>query len=386
MISTLAVSGYRSLRNLALPLGRLNLVTGANGTGKSSLYRSLRLLAEAAQGGLVSALAREGGLRSTLWAGPEVVTRAMRQGLQPVQGGHRSTPVALKLGFCTEEFGYSVELGLPPPSGSAFTLDPEIKRECLWAGSTLRPAAVLVERRGPLVSARDGREWRPVAHQLPSFDSMLARCGDPERAPEVLTLREQVRGWRFYDHFRTDPGSPVRAPQVGTHTPALAHDGADLAAAIQTILEIGDGPAFAATVHDAFPGASVRIHEHEGRFELSMVQPGLLRPLSVGELSDGTLRYLLLAAALLSARPPELLVLNEPETSLHPDLLPALARLVAHAATQTQLIVVSHAPDLVAALATQRSCERFTLEKELGETRVAGWGLLDGAPWTWPAR
>jgi predicted ATPase len=60
-------------------------------------------------------------------------------------------------------------------------------------------------------------------------------------------------------------------------------------------------------------------------------QHGLLRPLSASELSDGTLRFLLWTAALLTPRPPELMVLNEPETSLHPDFLPALARLIAFA-------------------------------------------------------
>src|SRR3954452_20805989 len=66
MIHTLAISGYRSLRDLALPLDRLTLVTGANGTGKSSLYRALRLLADASLNSVVASLAREGGLPSTL--------------------------------------------------------------------------------------------------------------------------------------------------------------------------------------------------------------------------------------------------------------------------------------------------------------------------------
>ena len=50
MILTLAVSGYRSIRSLVLPLERLNVVTGGNGSGKSSLYRALRLLADVARG------------------------------------------------------------------------------------------------------------------------------------------------------------------------------------------------------------------------------------------------------------------------------------------------------------------------------------------------
>lgn len=68
MLHTLAVGNYRSINNLVMPLGRLNLITGANGSGKSNLYRALRLLAETARGGVVNALARDGGLESTLWA------------------------------------------------------------------------------------------------------------------------------------------------------------------------------------------------------------------------------------------------------------------------------------------------------------------------------
>jgi predicted ATPase len=70
MLSTLAISNYRSLRDLVIRLQRLNVVTGPNGSGKSNLYRALRLLADIAQGRIIPSLAREGGIRSTLWAGP----------------------------------------------------------------------------------------------------------------------------------------------------------------------------------------------------------------------------------------------------------------------------------------------------------------------------
>ena len=60
MISTLAVAGYRSLRDVRLHLGGLTVVTGANGSGKSNLYRALRLLADCARGEVVGSLAREG--------------------------------------------------------------------------------------------------------------------------------------------------------------------------------------------------------------------------------------------------------------------------------------------------------------------------------------
>src|SRR5580704_9514503 len=95
MLTALAISSYRSLRKLIVPLEALNVLTGANRSGKSNLYRALRLLADTAQGRVVPSLAREGGLQSTLWAGPESISRRMRQGDCPVQGTPRKQPVAL---------------------------------------------------------------------------------------------------------------------------------------------------------------------------------------------------------------------------------------------------------------------------------------------------
>lgn len=391
MLTTLAVSNYRSLHDVVLPLGALNLVTGANGSGKSNLYRALRLLADTAQGGVAQALAREGGVASALWAGPAALSAAMRRGDVPVQGTARTQPVALRLGFASDETGYAIDLGLPVSGGptrepSMFLRDPEIKRECLWVGPVLRPATLQVDRRGPLVRVRDGRSWQVLDTALDPSDSLLRQVADPERAPEVLLLRERIRAWRFYDHFRTDADAPARQPRVGTRTASLAHDGSDLAAAWQTIREIGDAQALDAAVEDAFPGAQVRVDSVDGRFVLAFVQHGLLRALSAAELSDGTLRYLLWIAALHTPRPPPLMVLNEPETSLHPDLLPALARLIAHAARHTQVWVVSHATRLAAALEEQPACRSTVLDKPMGETVVLGQRMLDAPPWHWPER
>jgi predicted ATPase len=386
MLQTLAVQNYRTLRDFVVPLGPLNLITGDNGCGKSNIYKALRLLAETAQGGVIGSLAREGGLSSTLWAGPDTVSRAMQRGDVPVEGTRRKKPISLGLGFVGSDFSYAMDLGLPAPSGSAFSLDPAIKGEYVWAGPVPRPSAMLVERRGPLVRSRgDDGEWQIVHERIADFDSMLSQIADPQRTPELMALREQIRSWRFYDHFRTDSAAPARMPQIGTHTPVLGHDGSDLAAALQTIREIGDPVALDAAVNDAFPGASVEIQSHDGRFETAMQQHGLLRPLKAVELSDGTLRYLLWIAALLSPRPPGLLVLNEPETSLHPDLLPALGRLIGQASQNSQVFVVSHASRLIAALEEQ-GCQSLTLEKTLGETRVCDSGTLDRPPWHWIAR
>jgi len=387
MLTTLAISNYRSLRNLIVPLQQLNLVTGPNGSGKSSVYRALRLLAETAQGGVIPSLAREGGLQSTLWAGPEKLGAAVKRGEHRIEGTVRKERVNLRLGFAGDDFGYAIDLGLPSPSKSAFGLDPEIKTECVWAGPILRPATLLVERRAWVVRTRNGDgEWDTLSYQLATFDSMMSQFADPRNAPELLMLREQIRSWRFYDHFRTDVDAPARLPQVGTHTPILSNDGSDLAAALQTIMEIGNPVVLDDAVADAFPGSSISVLNLEGRFEIAMHQHGLLRPLKAAELSDGTLRYLLWIAALLTPRPPGLLVLNEPETSLHPDLLPALGRLIASAAERSQVLVVTHAPKLISVLEEQTACNSVRLEKEFGETKVVGVGKFDQPAWRWASR
>lgn len=385
MLTTLAISNYRSLVNLVIPLKQLNVITGVNGSGKSNVYRALRLLAETAQGGVIQALAYEGGLQSTFWAGPEEISARMRRGEVPIQSTNRKEPLRLKLGFSNDELGYSIALGLPIIGSTAFSFDPEIKHECIWAESFYRPARALVERQNAVIKTRDGRSWKVISQRLNFYDSMFDQSTDPNSTPDIFYMRETIRSWRFYDHFRTDKDAPARQAQLGTRTTVLNHDGHDLAAALQTIHEIGNIQALNETIDDAFPGARLKIACHlDGRFSIEFYQYGLLRPLSSSELSDGTLRYILWVAALLTPRPPLLMVLNEPETSLHPDLLPALARLIINASKYSQIIVVSHASRLIHALKEYPESNALELEKKFGQTELLGQDLLNTPTWHWP--
>jgi len=378
VLTAIAVDHYRSLRRLRLPLAPITVVSGANGTGKSNIYRTLRLLSECAHDGVIAPLAREGGLPSTLWAGRH-------------QGGGKA-PVALRLGFGSDEFSYAIELGLPVPNGtSMFNRDPEIKAEAIWAGPLLRPATLLVERRGPTVRVKDpdSRGWTLIHDSLRPYDSVLSQVVDYQRAPEAVHVREHVRSWRFYDHFRTDSSAPARLGTVGTRTPVLDNEGASLASAWRTIVEIGDAQGLNEAVETAFPGSQVGVVDVGGRFELRMQQRGLQRALGAAELSDGTLRFLLLAVALLSPRPPTLLVLNEPETSLHPDLLPALGQLIARASNATQLFVVTHARaliDQVEHAAGKDDLALIELTRDQDGTQIIGQEPLDEPAWHFPDR
>lgn len=394
MLKALAIANYRSLRDVVIPLTQLNVITGANGSGKSSLYRALRLLSDIAQGHIIASLAREGGVQSTLWAGPEQFSRAILSGEHPIQGTMRKAAVNLKLGFASDDFSYAIDLGLPPSllyeSGkpSLFNFDPEIKRECVWHGAIFGASALLIDRKNTCIQVRNKRNsWTAIPQPIQAFDSILtAPFLDPHTVPEVWSLRQQIASWRFYDNFRSDSQAPARLPQIGTRTFVLNHDGADLAAALQTIIENGDVETLHQIIADAFPGATISVKNNDGYIELEMHQYGLLRPMKAAELSDGTLRYLLLVAALLTPRPPALMVLNEPEASLHPDLLPALGRLIAHTAKYSQILLVSHAPRLIAALEEVAGSQIIVLEKHLGETQYTYRGECDCPRWVWPKR
>src|SRR5262247_2648442 len=117
MLTAVAISNYRSLRNIVIPLEKLNIVTGPNGSGKSSFYRALRLLGDTAQGRVVPSLAREGGLQSTLWAGPESIARSVRRQEHAVEGTPRKKPMNLRMGFAGDDLGYLIDLGMPSSSG-----------------------------------------------------------------------------------------------------------------------------------------------------------------------------------------------------------------------------------------------------------------------------
>jgi predicted ATPase len=387
MLHAFAVSNYRSLRDLKLSLGALTVVTGANGSGKSNLYRALRLVQHAADGRLAEALANEGGIPSVQWAGPADLRSQVRRG-GPVQGTARRAPLRIGLGFVCDDYSYAIELGLPaggnPVAGGAsrFRLDPEVKSEWVWQKPPRRRGNTWLERDGANVMLRDrDGEWSRLNFAPSSSRAILAELGEPERFPEVFALRERVRRWRFYDGFRTDADSPLRFARTSVQTEALANDGRDLAAALQTIIEIGDAETLHAAIDDAFPGSSLAIHGDDARLEVGLQVEGLLRALTATELSDGTLRYLCLLAALLSPRPPELLVLNEPEQSLHPDLLRPLARQIVAASRRSQVWVISHAAALVAALEDVSGDAAIELVRDHGETRVRGQGVLDEPAW-----
>ena len=363
MIGRINVCGYRSIRELHLELQAINVLTGPNGCGKSNLYNSLVLIDRAAKGQLAHAIAEEGGTPSVFWAGGE---RVRYQRKKP--------PKRVVLGFEGEEFGYEIQIGLPGFNEHAlntmFKLDPRVKEEYIWPSRT-KPRVLMLKRDEPSAWLRNSNGTMvSYPFTISKHESVLSQIIDPHLYPEISALRNEILRWRFYHHFRTDLESPLRQPKVGVQTEVLSHDGSDLAAALQTILEVGDDSFLRETISEAFGGATLVIEVVDTLFTFKLQMPGLLRPLQPRELSDGQLRFLCLCAALLSPRPPSLLALNEPETSLHPDLINSLGSLMARAAKDTQLWITTHSYPLAESIERNSGIPRVRLSMMAGDTKV----------------
>ena len=363
-ITSLHVAGYRSIRSIYLDLKPVNVVLGANGTGKSNLYRSLYLLWSAAAGNLAGAIADEGGMPSILSAG------SLRK------PGQKSVTLAVDL----DELSYQIVIGRVPLSdrvgGGAmgyFQNDPDIKIEKVNVDYRGKQISLLARKRG-YISARN-MDGRPIEYPLvvAHCESVLTGLREPHLFPDLSKLRSDILSWRFYHNFRTDFHSPLRRPQVPVFTPVLSHDGRDLASALATIAAVDGGAgAINEAVSDAFPDSSVSFDSTDDVLELTMRMPGLNRSFSALELSDGTLQYLCLIAALLSPRPASFLALNEPETSIHPGLYEAMARLIVAAGKKSQLWVTTHSQELARHIEKAAGIKAIELEKVNGATCVVG--------------
>jgi len=366
-LSSISIQNYRSVRNLTLPVEQLSVFVGANGVGKTNLYKALALLRSAADGTITRTIAEEGGLESVLWAGPRSDRKPMR--------------LVLKAKFDELEYGvevglphsYEVEIGLRQPTEAAFTLEPLIKEERLIVRQGRRDV-VMMERKGPLVTLRnDNGERESHKNSVLPSETALAAFRDGARYPELEAVRREMLEWRLYHDFRTDAGSPIRQPCHAIATPTLSPDGRDLAAVLATLAIIRQDTAdLDAAIEDAFPGARLEAGDEGSWCRMSLAFPDMPRPFSTLELSDGTLKYLCLLGALMGYRLPPLIALNEPEASLHPSLLPPLARLISAAARHTRIWIVTHSDDLASHLREETGRPSRRVIKSAGATGIEG--------------
>ena len=371
-IRSMFAANYRSLKSIRMDMAGVNLFIGENGVGKSNLYRALQLIQAAVRGRLAHEIAREGGMASTLWSG-------RRRSGDPVR-------IKLEAELLDEEralsFRYRVEAGLRPPIDAAgFAFEPQVKEEELRVDAG-RPTTMM-KRKGPLISVRNGAgRMEEYPEQALTSETAIALLGDAGHYPEIGTFRRAIDGWRFFHGFRTDRDSPLRSPCLAVTATMLDEDGSNLAAVFATLAHTRqDTVDLDRAVADAFGGARLVVPDPREFAEFALVFPDFpQRQFSPRELSDGQMRFLALAGALLSYRRPRFIALNEPETSLHPDMLPALAEMIASASADSQIWIVTHSELLGAEIEKRCGTRPKRVIRKDGATWIEGMrltGMID---------
>ena len=356
MLKRVHIREYRSLLDLELRFDDVSMISGANGVGKSNCYKALALLKSLAEGSFARFIASEGGMESALWGG----------------NTKGDKPRRIIITVEHSQFEYHVEVGVDsdPGNPSLFLMDPKIRVEKLkvHAGSSSRLVGSRKANQLQLLNS----EWEFDYYEFPVVpsESFLSQVKEPAKFPFVSLVKQVLSSWRFYHEFDTSSRSPLRVPQVAFWSPKLEDDGENLASVIQTIWEGGFKQDFDDIFEQAFSDMSIAISSMQNRLELSVAQTHLSRRLNLSEVSDGTLRFLCLAAALLSLDKPDLIVLNEPEMSLNESVYPAIAKLISFASRDSQIIVVTHATELANSVREDHELTHIELALDKGMTRL----------------
>src|SRR5277367_3094374 len=293
IVCDVRAAGYRSLQSIRFPVGQLSVLVGANGAGKTNIYRALQLLQASAAGTLSQELAAEGGMESALYAGkrktggPAVIT--LMAGFAPSSDSPQDTKETP-----TAAYSYQVSIGLSARPAAAFRLEPQVKNETLTFHHRNRPIKLL-ERSGPHVIARNEKGTRiELAMDLMASETALGAIAEPDRFADLDLIRRTMLDWRFYHVLLTDRDSALRRPCLAVTSPTLSSDGSNLAAVFATLVHIReDSASLGAMITDAFAGARLIVPEPERTASFGMSFPEFPgRVFDASELSDGTVRYL----------------------------------------------------------------------------------------------
>lgn len=368
MIERLHLQGLLSFGRQAEPieLGPLNVLVGPNGSGKSNFVEALSLLAAAPTRGRVAELLRRGG-------GAEAWMHAAAPG---------DALLTVHFAQLGRHAGVRHALRITPRATLPGVLDVLIDAQWGASGGTPRLVHYRTDpdrARGMVRSGGQEREIEPP--ELSLADSILTQLRDREAYPVLTSLSEFYEQIRFYRDWTFGPSATLRRTQP-TDMPGdfLLPDASNLAMVFN---ELRLKPATKRRIVEMLGRLGQQFDDYEtvvagGTIQLFLREGDRLFP--AVRLSDGTLRYLALLAVLLHPSPPPLVVIEEPELGLHPDLMPTLAELLIDASTRTQVVTTTHSDLLVDALSEHPEA-LLVFDRDEDGTQVRRLNAEEMKPW-----
>lgn len=356
LIRKLKISGLLSFGpgGIDLPMQGLNVLIGANGSGKSNLVEVLALL-RAAPANLPAPVKEMGGVREWLWKGAGSMGEAT---LDIVVSNPQKPSMDLRHVLSIREQGSRFEVA-----------DERIENERAYENKSNGEAYFYYrfQRGNPVLHDFKDQQRRLKREQVKPEDSILSQVRDPERYPVLSRLQNAYSNIRLFRSWSFGPGAALRREQ-STHgrSDFLEDGGANLALVLSKIRTKVKGE-LNRSLKQLYSGIEDLDFVIDGGTVQLFLEEAGGRQIPATRLSDGTLRYLCLLAILLHPEPPPLVVIEEPELGLHPDVLPHLAELLEKASKRTQLVITTHSRDLIDCLADQPEAV-VVCEKRNGES------------------
>ena len=338
----LEIEGFRSLRHVVWEPGDLNILIGPNAGGKSNLLKALEFISVAARGSFGDYVERQGGAAAIAWDGNARKIRFSIDMAVDVDGRDR-------------RFTYILELGRgAPPS----TLQIELEELYRPLDEEPRPNRRLFKRTRDSIIMTDGdiEKAHPAASAVLRDDNrtLLSQVAEPIVGnPSFAACGKFLSEWMSYFDFHTDSGADVRRSVIPRQSRNIDPDGQNLANVLNTYYR--NDARFTEIVDDsmnaAFLGQYLElvfpINTADQRLSLAVRWKDLSSSTATADLSDGTLRFLYLLAILANPHPPTLIAIDEPETGLHPSMLPLIAEAAADAAERTQVVFTTHSSEFL---------------------------------------
>ena len=348
LIKRLKVSGLLSFgpKGIDLPMRGLNVLIGANGSGKSNLIEILGLLRATARGPL-------GSDSDWLWKGEgdHAVAEGTVEAVVTNPNGSRDLRHRLTL--------FETRLRLE-------VADERIEDAVAPRGKGKGGIHYDFQRGEPVLESPAGPQNRKGAIH-PGL-SILSQVKDAAVYPALARLESSYNQMRLFRNWQFGPTSAMRREQSlqGPNDFLLEDGGENLANVIQDLL-LRVRPQLVASLKMLYDGAdAINATRIGGAIQLFLGEAGG-RQIRATRLSDGTLRFLSLLSILLHPQPPPLVAIEEPELGLHPDLIHHVADLLKDAATRTQLVITTHSRRLIDEFGSQPESV-IVCEKEDGES------------------